>query len=546
MTLARRALCACSLVLGLCPRALAAQQGGAARSASDTASPVTAWTRITYISGTTIYLEVGAKAGLTEKSALDVVRADAVIARLKVSALSSTRAACEVISQSAEPVVGDSVRYTPTALPSTLADSSSLRTTRAGSTASSASRRHYGLRGRLGLRYLVVSPERGATGGLRQPAYDLRLDGSSIAGTSLGVVADFRAQRTQYTANGTSSARSPLNVTRVYQAALLWAGRSSGTRVALGRQFASALSTVGLFDGIGVDVDRSRWSSGGFVGSQPDAASFGPSGRVREYGLYGQWHSRVGTATPRSFTLGGVGSYVGSEVNREYAFARFMSNSRTLSLYATQELDVNRGWKRATEHSTTTPTATFASVQFTPHRAYSLSGGFDNRRSIRLYRDYMSPEIAFDDSFRQGTWLGLSASTPRLARVSVDRRASRGGSSGDAVSTTVMGNLRGLTPMRLGVRLRGTSYAGAVSSGQLVAGSVEIDPWSAIRLEASGGARTTRSSLTRTSGPRLTWMGLDADIGIGRSLYVLLSAYREREVGGVGSLQSYASLSWRF
>ena len=545
MTYSRRAMSAYALMLWAVPGLVRAQQPGPPRPTTEATAAAPSWTRITYISGTTIYLEVGSRAGLTETSILDVVRIGTVIARLKVSALSSNRAACEVASQTVDVVVGDSVRYVATS-PAAAVAATPATPASTGATSGTTARRHYGVRGRLGLRYLVVAPAGGAGGGLRQPAYDLRLDGRNVAGTKFGVTADFRAQRTNYAASGAQPARSPLNVTRVYQAALSWAEATSGTRVTLGRQFASALSTVGLYDGLGVDVDRQRWSAGGFLGSQPDAASFGTSGRVREYGLYGQWHTRIGTPNPMSFTVGGVGSYVGNEVDREYTFARFMSNSRMLSVYATQEIDFNRGWKRATEHTATTPTAVFASVQFTPVPAFSVSGGLDNRRSVRLYRDYLSPEIAFDDSFRQGTWLGLSVSTPRHARFGLDRRESHGGSSGDAVSTTALASLSGISPFHIGLRARGTLYTGVVSTGQLVSGSFEIDPWNTLRLEASGGARTTHSTLSGASSPRLTWMGLDADVGIGRSVYLLLSAYREREVGGIGSIQSYASLSWRF
>ena len=271
MTGAHRATGALALALLAAPAGVAAQTAAASRAAAEVPTSAPAWTRITYISGTTIYLEVGAKAGLSEGSGLDVVRAGAVIARLQVTALSSNRAACEATMHVAEVVVGDSVRFIPVALPAaatTTADGLPGRR-------SAAQARHaIGIRGRLGLRYLVVAPDGGGGGGVQQPAYDLRLDGERIGGSAIGVTADVRAQRTQYSTSGTQSVRAPLNVTRVYQAALSWTGSSSGTRITLGRQFASALSAVGLYDGLSLDVDRRRWSSGGFVGSQPDAASF--------------------------------------------------------------------------------------------------------------------------------------------------------------------------------------------------------------------------------------------------------------------------------
>jgi hypothetical protein len=74
---------------------------------------------------------------------------------------------------------------------------------------------------------------------------------------------------------------------------------------------------------------------------------------------------------------------------------------------------------------------------------------------------------------------------------------------------------------------------------------VEVNPWSRFRLEASGGTRTDRRPVADTPTRALTWRGLDADFGLGRSLYVILSAYREQGDAG-RSTQGYASISWRF
>lgn len=504
--------------------------------AQDAAGPT--WTRITYISGTTIYLEVGSKQGLTDRSMLDVVRGGVVIARLQVTALSSARAAAEAVPQPAELAIGDSVRFVAVVAAAPTAATGTRR-------ASSAYNANGRMRGRVGLRYLVIAPDGDVAGGLTQPAYDLRLDGTRLAGTGFGVTADVRAQRTQYAATSTSLARAPVNATRVYQAALSWSALRSGLRITAGRQLAGALSSVGLFDGLAVDFDRRLWGTGLFGGSQPDVQTFGTSSLIREYGAYAQFHAPNTHRTTASLTLGGVGSYVQKEIDREYAFARFTTNSPYLSVYATQELDFNRGWKLDAEHRATTPTSSFVTVQVTPTRAITLYGGFDNRRSVRLYRDYINPEISFDDAFREGTWEGLSLSAPRYARLSVDRRDSRGGTGGEANSTTVMASLSGMSRLHLGLRARGTDFHGATSSGQLASGALEINPWGFLRLEGNGGARRTTIVGSTLAPTKLTWWGVDADIGIGRSLYILLSTYREKEADR-GSLQTYASISWRF
>ena len=112
-------------------------------------------------------------------------------------------------------------------------------------------------------------------------------------------------------------------------------------------------------------------------------------------------------------------------------------------------------WRHTTdaESTTTTPTATFATARVSIGPALSLHAGYDNRRSVRLYRDFLSPEIEFDDSFRQGTWGGAQLSLGHLL-AGFDTRTSTGGSSGSSDSWTASAGLTRLTPLGAGVRRR--------------------------------------------------------------------------------------------
>ena len=73
-------------------------------------------------------------------------------------------------------------------------------------------------------------------------------------------------------------------------------------------------------------------------------------------------------------------------------------------------------------------------------------GGFDSRRSIRLYRDFVSPVTEFDDRYRRGSWIGA------------DRRA-------DATTLTL--GLRRLTTISLDLSTRSTRYTNAQLEGWL-------------------------------------------------------------------------------
>lgn len=495
------------------------------------------WARVTYISGATIYVDAGTKAGLREGARLDVVRGGAPVAQLAVAFISSTRSACTIVNSTVEIAVGDSARFSPVvAAPAVIARADSGAVAAPERTA----RRRDAVRGRLGVRYLMMDPG----GGLprwTQPAFDLRLDGHQVGGSPLGVVVDVRAYRERSGATGRGAAAS----TRVYQGSLEWNAANSPLRVNVGRQLTPSLSNIGIFDGVSVELNSGHWSAGAVGGSQPDAATFGLSGLVREYGAYVQAHNTPAGQGVWSVTMGGIGSYDQGEIDREFAYLQAHFTNRRVSVFATQELDVNRGWKADAEGRSTIPTSTFAMLRVSPHDAVSMNVGYDNRRSVRLYRDFVDPVTEFDDTFRQGAWGGVSLNVTNHLRLDTDVRQSSGGAGDDARSYTGSVGVYRLTPLGLGARVRASSYRGSVSDGRLVAGSLEVNPWNRFRVEASGGARTDTRPVTDLPVRRLTWQGFDADFGLGRSVYVLLSAYLEKGDAG-RSRQGYAAISWRF
>ncbi len=479
---------------------------------------------------------------MREGSRLEVVRGASVIAELTVAYVSSSRSSCTVVTQTAQIVIGDSARFRP--VQEVLAEVKAAEDRKTGADIPRTTRRASSpIRGRIGVRYLTMQQGGGdVTSTITQPAFDLRLDGHHINGSPFGLTVDVRAYRQSFArTSGTTLTSS----TRAYQTALLWNPVNSGARVALGRQFSTALSTIGLFDGLSVDVDHPRWSVGALSGSQPDPRSFGYSGDVREHGAYFQVHNTPNAGASWAMTFGGIGSYNRGQIDREFAYLQGTLNSRYVSIYTAQEVDVNRGWKSTVEGGGATPTSTFAMLRVSPNDALSLNAGYDNRRSVRLYSDFINPEVAFDDSFRQGAWGGASLYVFGHLRLNADARTSKGGVAGSADSYTGSVQVTRITPLQLGAQLRTTSYTGLLASGTLGAASIEMQPAGSLRISFNAGQRTDTRAAADVANSSTTWWGADADIGIGRSLYLLASTYRE--TGDFQrNLQTMLALSYRW
>jgi len=499
--------------------------------------------QVTYVTGSSLYLDAGTDQGLRLGDKLELLHDGVVIASLKVTDISSRRAVCSIENATLPATVGDQGRLLLEDRPPAPAVTTPPVTS-ARAEASRQRRRSRngfaGIHGRVGVRFLSVNDRSEADGGFTQPALDLRLDGQNVGGSPLDLAVDVRSRFTSPDSDDGDDGE-----TNVYRLALTWHQRNPGLRVTLGRQFAATLAAVSIFDGVLVDFNRDRWSVGGFSGTQPDRDDMAYSSDIREHGAYFQVRGGRTSAVRWSLTTGLIGSYEDSEVNREFLYVQGRLVARKFSVYLAQEVDYNRDWKEDLGEDTIDPTSTFVSLSYRPTGKLTLRGGYDNRRSIRLYRDRTTPETEFDDSFRQGYWTGATIRWTKRFRTGLDYRASNSDSLGDADSYTLTLGTQGLTSWDLGLSSRSTHYTNDNTEGWLHSVAFGFSPLSRLHLELLGGIRTEESRVAGYPDEDTPWYGIDLDLTLGRNWYLLLSA--ERTDGDFEQYdQFYASVTYRF
>lgn len=503
-------------------------------------SSVTRWARVAYVSGGQIYVSAGRADGLVEGSELTVVRGDSVIATLRVRYLSSTGAACDVTAGAASDVTpGDRVRFVAgAAVPAPSA------TTAPAPPPPPVRGRAYGrgLRGRVAARYVLTRTAPDA-GQYAQPALDLRAAGARLGGTAFGVAVDVRTRsaRSQFVAGPTATRTE----TNVYQAAVLWQPERAPVRATLGRQYVVGVSSILLLDGLLVELDGRRMGGGVFAGTEPDNLAFDAT--VRNYGGYVALHGDARSTSSRTLwgvTLGAVGSYRSGEPNREFGFLQAMISTQGVTLRAAQEVDLYRGIRLDAGERPVSFTSSYAMLSLHPAGPLRLDAGFDNRRTVRLYRDVTDPVTAFDDRYRQGAWGGVGLSSGRL-RVRMEARSTGGGSAGRATALTGVAGVERIGTTALAVSLRSTRYSSGELTGWLHALRLGADPMSPLHVELTGGLRQETNPPVSFGTRRSVWYGAEADVGIGRAWYLV--AALNRDSGPDTRLdQAYLSLSYRF
>jgi hypothetical protein len=507
-----------------------AQSGEA--SASDSTSA-----KVTYVTSSTVYIDVGRDDGLRPGDTVEVLRDGRVVTTLTVDELSNHRATCRRVEGTVEIRVGDAVRYTsrtrePAAAATPVAD--------AGTRVDPS--RRTGIRGRVGLQFLTVQNRDSDVASFSQPGLSLWLQGDRIGGSGVDAIVDVRARRTTRTTTGDVD---PLDTqTRVYRFAVGYQA-PDGISVRLGRQYSPSLANVSTFDGALVRVDRRRWSVGGFAGTQPDPIDFAYATDIREYGAFAQFRGSPESRNRWSVGLGAVGSYEQSEINREFVFVQFRFIGPKLFAFGVQEVDVNRDWKGEIEDQSVAPTNTFLSLRYNVSRRFGVVAGYDNRRNIRLFRDRVTPETEFDDTFRRGVWVGAFLQTGQRTRIDFATRQNSGGSAGDAATYTGSVGIGPYGPKGLLLRFRGSRFSNDDTEGWLASTFVGFNLVGRIHLGFDGGIRDDRLVADTDLSAPLVWYGLELDVPLGQRWFYMITL--ERTNGDLEQIdQLYTLLTYRF
>jgi hypothetical protein len=391
------------------------------------------------------------------------------------------------------------------------------------------------LRGRLGLRWLGVESD--GAGRTSQPAIEARFDARDGLGGHLDLGLDLRGRRTLRVHEG---GRTLEQYSRVYRAAAT-VRDAGGRRLTLGRQTSPTLASVSLFDGALVEWSGRRHGFGAFAGTQPEPVRLGWSDEIVEGGVFAEIRQTPLARERWSLATGAVSSWHGRETDRDFLFVQGWWFSRGASASLAQELDVNRAWKRAAGEPPLGWTSTFATVRVPLERRVTLHSGFDNRRSVRLWRDRETPETAFDDRYRQGAWLGAQVDWTDLVSSAAELRTGSGGERTDAWS--VSGELHRATRWRALLRARVASFAGEQTASGLWSLAAGLDPESRSHLEVSCGSRWTRDRLAGFEDTE-RWVSVDLDLALGRRWYA--NGGFERLTGPAGATrQVQAGLSVR-
>jgi len=362
-------------------------------------------------------------------------------------------------------------------------------------------------------------------------------------GVPIDLALDARTRRTTTTISGGGITTDAS--TRIYQASLALHDRQGHFRMTIGRQTSPTLASVSIFDGVLAEYGGPRYSAGLFSGTQPDPVQDNISSSIFEHGAYVEMHQRPMAVRHWSMALGGVTSTQDGQVNRDFMFTQGYYQTPNFSASINQEIDVNRGWKLAVGEHPLSLTSTFAMVRWQAAKPLSFNLGYDDRRNVRLYRDYISPVTEFDDLYRSGGWIGMSLEAGPHLRLDSDFRQRAGAPTDRSTAWSSGAQFLRMGIWNLTFRGRYSQYVSSTLISRLTSFGSSIDPIGFVHLEGAGGTRSSVNTSFAAASENVVWISGDLDLTLARRWYV--NANVEHDRGSVSNItQEYAGLSWRF
>jgi hypothetical protein len=391
---------------------LCAGQAPSARAATIMAS-------VTYIGGDLIFLDAGRAQGVDSGMTGEVRRDSLTICFLRIVAVSDHSSSAQLSEIQASPVVGDWVTVnTPDTLPHVSdilqPDVSATPTqTLLKSTPTKARRKERRVTGRVALQWYAQDDRLPQNYDITQPSAVTRLRIRSLFAQGVDLSLRLRSRRNFYSNESSSRSHSDWDH-RYYELDLSYKDPNSDWEAHGGRILVGSIGGIGYLDGAYLQYQLQRaFYLGTFAGSQPDLTTTEFRSDTRKGGVCLIWKPTAVSGRDLGLTTALAGEYSGSEINREFIYQQFNVNTPSgFSVYQSADVNVNRGWKAKTEHSTLVLSNVMVNAHYQPLKKLAVSAGYDGQANYRTWETRETPDSLFDEAMRRGYRAGLEFNAP--------------------------------------------------------------------------------------------------------------------------------------
>lgn len=352
---------------------------------------------VSYISGSSIYIDGGRGTGFEIGDTLTVKRKQDTVCTAVIVAVSSSSSSAKVLVQNLQPVVGD--RASTVKVVSAQVSQPSLRIPEPTLPTPTSSPNL--VSGYVALNYAATAWG-GSSFDVSQPGAVLKFTISRLAGSWMSFS---MYGRTTYDPSGQASRISTKSAldSRLYEAALTLESPSSWFGFSLGRVSSRYVAGMGLFDGAQFYVRMGGLKVGAFGGWESDNTMSSFRIKKQKIGGFVSYGWGAGVFNSSEVTVAYGKGMVEGRLDRDYLYVQSRLRLTTsLFFYQSAEIDMHRmeGGGPASELGLTN---TYISMTYYPIEWLNISGGYDATRSVYLFETMKSiADTLVDQSLKQG------------------------------------------------------------------------------------------------------------------------------------------------
>lgn len=371
-------------------------------------SNLKAETAVTYVSAEGVYINVGTNAGLNKNDTLLIFRDEIEIATIMIDNISTRSSACKIIKQSEPIKIGDLVFNRDHLALEILSDDSIDSSKKAIPTKQQPDNINR-LRGYVAFQQYYQKDFTSSSLSSYQPSLKTKVTVENIGGSNLTFQFKHRSRyyhrSKQILVNGDKNEWSH----RIYEMAVYADNPNSKFNWSLGRQSIYQVRGVGYIDGLYLSHRiNEKVSIGTALGAEPDYLDQNIDFNRKKAALFVNY--AVGDYDSQKISLSAAlaGSYVGSEVNREFVNLTADYYRHNLSIYNAFEFDIFRSWRKEALGKSFSFANYYGRINYKLNNNVRFNFGYDNRHQIRYHDDVYLADSLFDNSSHQGLRLGTT------------------------------------------------------------------------------------------------------------------------------------------
>lgn len=379
--------------------------------------------KITYLTSTSAYVDLGTNHGFDVGDTLFVVQKDKHVAVLRVATIASKSLSAAILSKEGTLKEGDEVRGATMRSPKTI-ERTIVRDTILPPPASSAQPTQANVaepsplqttvvNGRFGVQYYAMYNGTARSLDFSQPAAVLNFTVDKILGAPLAfdfyVNSRYDARRQELR----SGSDYPRMTNRVYDASLRYGTDASLLSFQMGRFIAPVIGGVGTFDGGMITVLQSGVQMGIVAGTQPGWKNSEVQLSAPKFAAFVSTQSGDYRSAYYQGSVAYAQQYYAKALDRGFIYLQnSVTFSNSLSLYQNANVDLHDivgAERKVSPHLSDF----FLSASYRPFTWLSTSGSYAIRRNIYFLESFKGiPDSLFDKSFLQNVQLSLGFRLP--------------------------------------------------------------------------------------------------------------------------------------